>query len=184
MMEIRKQDVVFVSVALPLAIAALYVWMWRMPATDEAAKLSEKSLALVQEEDFPRRMAIARRETELRQAALETEKSRPSPESLVSPANGAHLPERQRALFAIFATNSMRIISSKADAAAPGEIGNALMKASGATECVRMTITAEGTYPALRAVLDALDAAKAAAIPENVSFAASAPNRWEIVLWL
>lgn len=184
MIEIRKKDLVFAATILPAALAAAYIYFWRMPALERIEELKEKEISLVDEAAFPARLAALRREADAARRDLEAFKAAGPGESPMPRPPPASLAERQRVLFAHFTTHGMRIVSAKTAPQADDAIAGILNIATARSDATAIAIIAEGSYHALRETLEELDTSKEAVIPQSVAFSSTSPGRWEICVWL
>lgn len=185
MIEVRKKDVIFAAIVLPAAAVALYVWLWRLPAAEEMDGLARRSAQLVLQDEFPMRMRNAQERRAEAEAALAAAQALAPVERLVEGTPSARLAERQRELFALFAVNGARVVASKSfPESRSGRMHDAIAATGVRSEPVRMLVTVQASYTALRNALDAMVRGKCAFFPETLSFKAAAPEKWEIAIWL
>ncbi|MBO7683388.1 MAG: hypothetical protein J6T51_01525, partial [Kiritimatiellae bacterium] len=70
MTEVRMKDKLFLAVAVPAVVAALYWFGWRAEAGGRLDALRRRQSELVSMEDFGREMSAARRQAEAARAEL------------------------------------------------------------------------------------------------------------------
>lgn len=184
---VRDRDRAFLAVAVPVALAALYVVLWRNGASRRLDALSERHVSLVAVEDFESEMARAGRLLKDSEAELAAELAVPeSPAKAVAP-EGSSLAERERAVIGVFAAAGLAVLRCEiADEGSPAA-GDALSAAVGrgtAWRAVRRRYVLDGTYPAVKKALDVFAARKMAVVPDGVSMRGAGRGRWTVEIWL
>lgn len=178
----------FVAAVAPLAVAAAYLYGWRLAAAARLDSLESRHAALVQTEDFPAEMARAERRLKESAAELEAERAAPGPELKAVPPQGTALAERESAVLGVFAEAGLSVLRGE-DAPERGlssSAGEALTRAVGrdgwSAACRRYVI--DGTYPAVKRALDVFAARRMAVVPGGVSMREGGRGRWTLEVWL
>ena len=170
MIEVRTKDIVFISFALPLAVAALYFYFWRNASSARYAALEKELSTLVAEDDFDFEMSKIRRAVEGARAERDAEKSLASPESCIKADKVESEAERVRALSDVFISSSLRVVrcvKAECDKNIAAQLTAAGVRQAPAARCWEL----EGAYSDVIRALDKINSAKKAAIPVSVSFA-------------
>ena len=170
MTEIRAKDKIFLAVAVPAAVVALYWFGWRADAGRRIDVLRQRQAVLVAQEDFGDEMARARRQAAAARDELDAERKVPAPAAKVKGDAAESEAERSRMVVETFRAAGLKIVRSEVADAKPGVVD--VLRATGVRPApvVRMW-TLDGSYPALKAALNAFVAEERAIVPVSVSVA-------------
>ena len=170
MTEIRAKDKVFLAIAVPAAVAALYWFGWRADASKRVDALRERQAALVAQEDFDDEMARARRQAAEARDELAAERSMPAPAAKVRGDAAESEAERGRAVVETFRAAGLKIVRSELADSKPAAAGVLRTTGLRPSPVVRRW-TLDGSYPALEAALESFCADERAIVPVSVSVA-------------
>ena len=174
MTDIRAKDKVFLAIAIPSAVAALYWFGWRADAGRRIDALRERQAALVSQDDFDDELAKARRQAAAARDELDAERKIPAPAVKVRGDAAESEAERGRAVVETFRAAGLKIVRSEPADAKPAAAG--VLRATGLRPApVVRRWTLDGSYPALQAALEAFCADERAIVPVAVSV--SPPTR-------
>ena len=180
MTAIRTKDKLFVTVLLPLALAALYVWGWRTDAAKRLDALAARERTLVTEAAFPQEMQRldARRKTAERELGEVRKLPPPAAEVRVSPQ--VSVAEREAEAIAALRAAGLTVSSmTRLD----GGDGGAPLRATGACpDPVLRAFAVDGGYPAVKRALETLVARRLAMVAWRISM--TAEGRWKLEIWL
>ena len=176
-MEIRTKDRLFLLVAVPVAAAAGYCWLWRSDAVKQIDTLERRCAALVEKEDFPLEKKRAERELGLAGAELEKERKIETRSPEVVAERGENAAERERTVLAVFRESGLAVrrgeIVKEPNAAA------ATLKATGLRpKPVVRRYTLEGRYPQLVRALELFASRKLAVIVASIAMGGGDRGRW------
>lgn len=184
-MEVRARDKIFLAFFIPAAIAAAYLYFWRIDAAARLAALEAESANLVTAEDFPLEKRIREAQIPKAQAELENERNATPPEQLVVADAAASIAAREREITRIFGDAGLVVLRCEA---LPQNDRNPSADALAATGlrqtplCRRWTL--DGTYPAVKRALDAVSRRRLAAIADGIHMRASGFGRWSLDVWM
>lgn len=187
MTPIRTRDVAFLSVAVPAAALAAYVWLWRIPEARAVRALEAERAALVAPEDFADHKASAAAALASAREALAREKEIPPPPLEVAGGRDAPFAERELAVLSVFREAGvavLRAVDAKVEGGtdADGSEAAAALTAAGgprSPRCRRYVLDAP--YPAVRRAFALLVERKAPAIPAKAGM--DGAGRWETEIW-
>jgi hypothetical protein len=185
MIEVRAKDRIFVAVALPLAVAFMYLWQWRPQCERELADLRARDRATVTEVGHPSEKRIRLQRLKEAEAALAKLEALPPPAVEVSSPAGGASAERMRASVGVFREHSLRVLSIEGEAASHGAGASpaaGVLKATGACPAPeRRVYRLEGAFPNLRMALRTIVSRKMAVVVESV--ASEGENRWRLAVY-
>ena len=195
MTPIRAKDKLFLAVAVPVAIVAAYVWLYRADASKRLDALRGETAALVEPAMFEMEMRAARAMLADAEREFEAEMKRPPELSRVKGGPGDSQAMRERAVLEIFRDCGIGVMRSDdaprgtfaADAheAEPlADAGKALSGCGARPSPVRRRYVLDGAYPAVRNALGAFAAREMAVVPCSVEMRENGRGRWTLLLWL
>lgn len=184
MIEVRLKDRIFLALAVPAAVAGLYLWQWRPEAAAKLETLRSRSRATVAEAEFPGEKARRRARLAAAEAELKREEAAPAPVREVAGLAADTPAMRTRTVVETFRAAGMRIVKSEmAAAGASRPAGNPadVLRATGVRpEPVRRIYRLEGGYAGLRRALAAFSENKTAVIVG--ALANEGFNRWRVTV--
>ena len=170
MTEIRTKDRIFVAVAVPLAVVALYWFGWRADAGKRIDKMRQCQATLVAQEDFDYEMEKARRQAAAARDELAAERKVPAPKTTVIGDASESEAERSCAVVETFRAAGLKIVRSEVADAKPSAAE--LLRATGVRPAPVVRVwTLEGAYPALLSALRTFVVDERAVVPVSVSVA-------------
>lgn len=187
-MVVRTKDKVFLAVVVPLALAAAYVWLWRLPTEKRLESLREEHRRLPDVEMFPmerRQLEQRAQEAERELAAARAEKPK---EGAVKGDPTASATRRQDAVVAALTAKGVKVrsvapvqSSRQEDARGMGVLRDCGVRPT--PVAIRLEVEAE--YSVLVQALRAFADARAPVVPESVSLSpANSHLHWSFVLWI
>lgn len=190
MIEVRKKDLIFLALALPLALVAAYYWLHRAPAARRAAGLRAEMARLPDPDMFPaERTRLEARAAEAERDLDETRKAKP-PTETVKGDPAADAAARQDALLAAFSRAGVRVVGVKSidsSGVAQSSRGGNALRASGVRPRPEVRhFVLEGDYRSFVGALDSISREQAPVVCEGVSFSPASDGacRWELEIWL
>ena len=114
MTEIRTKDRIFLAVAVPAVVAALYWFGWREGEWRRIGELRQRQSALVSQEDFDDEMARANRQARAAREELAAERNASPPARKVKGDAGESEAERGRAVVETLRAAGLKIVRSEA----------------------------------------------------------------------
>lgn len=197
MIEVRTKDLVFLAVAFPLAVAAVYWFGWRTDAVRRIGELERRQATLVSEENFAFEMAKARRELASAEEELAAERKMPPPTVQVRTVGGVPQAERERGVLSVLRASGLLVTSVTSSSVeergeglswagdAHASIGGERLKAAGACEQpILRVFSVEGRYPQVVKALERFEILKMAVVPERLEMTEGSRGRWNLSIWL
>ena len=189
-MEVRTKDQIFVIIVGALALAAAYVYFYRLNTGKMLERMERREAAIVTVEDFPDEKQRAERERRQAAEALETERAIPAPAAKVMGSGGA-VAEREREVIAIFRAAGLRIIKSELARGEGGSVsvqsqGGAAVSALKATGAVvspeKRLYELSGAYPQILVALQQFCDELRPVIVESASLENATKNIWKLTV--
>ena len=168
MTEIRTKDRIFLAVAVPAVVAALYWFGWREGEWRRIGELRQRQSALVSQEDFDDEMARANRQARAAREELAAERNAAAPATKVKGDAGESEAERGRAVVETLRAAGLKIVRSEASDCAPAAM-DALKRTAVRPNPMVRRWTVDGAYPALMSALDGFVSGELALVPVSVS---------------
>ena len=194
MTPLREKDRLFLVVAVPIAVLAAYVVLWRVPHAKKVESYRQRCAALVDPEDFQTEKARLQKRVEESAAELEEERKSPPPESTMKGSSSDTVAVRERAVLEVFREAGLRVVSSEAGRAGPPDgggspassapsRGESVLKATALRPEPRSRrYVLDGGYAAVMRALAMLADRKCAVIPERLAMGDG--ERWTLFVWL
>jgi hypothetical protein len=184
MIEVRLKDKIFLALAVPAAVAGLYLWQWRPETAAKLESLRSRSRVTVGEAEFPGEKARRLAKLAEAEAGLKREESAPSPDRKVAGLAADTPAARTRTVVETFRAAGLRVVRSEMAAAASSRpAGNPadVLRATGIRpEPVRRIYRLEGGYGPLRRALAAFEENRTAVIVG--ALANEGFNRWRVTV--
>lgn len=179
MTEIRFKDKVFLAIAVPLAVAAVYFWYLRPEAAAKLKTLEERDRATVTREEYPGEKRVMTARLKDAEAALSAERSVKPPEPQVVPPGDPSPARRTQAVVATFREAGVRVVSVSLAGDARGERAESSLRALKAMPSpVRRVYVLEGGYTAVKKAFRAFVDEKAAVIVSSLE--SQGADRWRV----
>lgn len=184
MMEVRKQDKIFLMVVALHVLVAAYLFFVSKPLRHENAALKAEHARLVTPADFPvRKQALTQQRDEAKQE-LETVRALPKPEAMVLGEATTVVAQRRETLMNLLRTNGLTLVNLATQETRERTSGETL-KQTGVRptpECVRAEV--KGEWTALLNFLRELNTARQPIIVDNISLTIATPCKWSLSIWI
>ncbi len=190
MIEVRKKDLMFLALALPLALVAAYYWFYRTPSVRRADGMRVEMARLPDPDLFPAERARLATRVADAERDLDAERKAKLPDETVRGNPAADAAARQDALLAVFSRAGVRVVGVKSldssGVAQTSRGGNALRACGMRPQPEGRHFVLEGDYRSFVGALGALSRELAPVVCEGVSFSPSTDGacRWELAIWL